>query len=248
MIEPSPPNTSRPRDSARAADNLFEAFEGMIRDGVLKEGDPLPPEREIVQTYGVSRTVVREAVLKLSNKGLVDARPRFRPVVRKPDFDAAMDTVESVVGRLLQDPGGVWNLFETRIMIEAMLVRQAATACAPEDLERLRVALEANGAAVEDSEAFYATDKAFHSILYDIPRNPLLPAIQRAYSNWLEPQWSRMPRLPARNRRNHAAHSAIFEAIKDGNADAAEAALRNHLAEAWKQVEGTFKVSEATGP
>ena len=173
MMNPSPQNAPQHRDSARAADNLFAAFEGMIRDGVLKEGDPLPPEREIVQTYGVSRTVVREAVLKLSNKGLVDARPRFRPIVRKPDFDTAMDTVESVVGRLLQDPGGVWNLFETRIMIEAMLVRQAAMACSREDLDRLRAALDANGAAVEDSEAFYATDKAFHSILYDIPRNPL---------------------------------------------------------------------------
>ncbi len=246
MNEPSSQNASQPRDGARAADNLFRAFEGMIREGVLKEGDPLPPEREIVQTYGVSRTVVREAVLKLSNKGLVDARPRFRPVVRKPDFDAAMDTVENVVGRLLQDPGGVWNLFETRIMIEAMLVRQAATNCAPEDLERLRLALEANGGAVEDSEAFYATDKTFHSILYDIPRNPLLPAIQRAYSNWLEPQWSRMPRLPERNRRNHAAHTEIYDGIRSGDPDRAEKALRRHLAQAWEQVEGTFEISEVT--
>jgi len=73
----------------RAADDLFMEFEKMINTGKLANGDALPPEREIVETYGVSRTVVREAILALSNKGLVDAKPRFRPVVRKPDFDIA---------------------------------------------------------------------------------------------------------------------------------------------------------------
>ncbi|MDJ0968568.1 MAG: GntR family transcriptional regulator, partial [Kiloniellales bacterium] len=55
--------------STRAADGLIQIFEKQILDGTLRDGQPLPPEREIVQTYGVSRTVVREAVLALSNKG-----------------------------------------------------------------------------------------------------------------------------------------------------------------------------------
>ena len=72
--------------NGRAADDLFRTFEQLINSGALVDGQPLPPEREIVETYGVSRTVVREAVLALANKGLVEARPRFRPVVRKPTF------------------------------------------------------------------------------------------------------------------------------------------------------------------
>jgi len=59
----------------RAADELFLEFERMIISGELANGEALPPEREIVDTFGVSRTVVREAILALSNKGLVEAKP-----------------------------------------------------------------------------------------------------------------------------------------------------------------------------
>jgi len=74
-----------------------------------------PPEREIVKSFGVSRTVVREAVLALANKGLIEARPRFRPVVRKPNYETAFETVDSVVSRLLLQPDRVKNLYDTRV-------------------------------------------------------------------------------------------------------------------------------------
>ena len=227
--------------SQRAADNLFLEFEKMILSGSLKDGDPLPPEREIVEKFGVSRTVVREAILALSNKGLVVARPRFRPVVRKPNFDTAIETIENVVHRLLDQHNGVRNLFDTRIMIEASLVRQAAAQATRSDLEALSQALEHNAAAIEDSEKFYQTDTAFHGVLYQIPRNPLLPSIHKAYTTWLAPYWSKMPRLPARNRENYQAHMAIYEAILMRGPDEAEAALREHLANAWDQVRKTFE-------
>jgi DNA-binding FadR family transcriptional regulator len=224
----------------RAADGLFRRFVEMINSGALRDGDPLPPEREIVATYGVSRTVVREAVLALANKGLVEARPRYRPMVRKPSYETAIETVDNVVARLLTQPGGVKNLFDTRIMIEATLVRQAATAAKKDDITALKQALEANEAAIGDSELFYRTDMAFHEVLYRIPRNPVLPAIHKAYTTWLAPHWSKMPRLPDRNRANAKAHKAIYQAILLGDADAAEAALRVHLNDAWNQVRATF--------
>jgi len=224
----------------RAADDLVRHFTHLINDGTLQEGEPLPPEREIVKSFGVSRTVVREAVLALANKGLIEARPRFRPVVRKPSYDTAFETVDSVVSRLLIQPDGVKNLYETRVMIEASLVRQAASAASKEDLRALQLALAANEAAIDDSERFYQTDVGFHSVLYQIPKNPILPAVFKAYAAWLSPQWSRMPRLPERNQTNFEAHSAIYEAILMRDQDLAEAALRRHLAEAWTQVEKTF--------
>jgi DNA-binding FadR family transcriptional regulator len=232
--------TQTPLQTGRAADDLFRIFEDMINKGCLADGQPLPPEREIVETYGVSRTVVREAVLALANKGLVEARPRFRPVVRKPTFETAFETVGNVVGLLLNQKGGVKNLFDTRIMFEAALVRQAALHASKQDIATLKTALEANGASIDDSDAFYQTDMAFHQALYAVPRNPVLPAIHRAYTTWLAPHWSKMPRAPERNRQNHLAHSAIFDAILMRDPDVAEEALRLHLLDAWKQVRETF--------
>ncbi|MDE0697368.1 MAG: GntR family transcriptional regulator, partial [Boseongicola sp.] len=54
----------------RAADNVVSMYERQIIDGTLAVGKPLPPEREIMQAFGVSRTVVREAVQTLSDKAL----------------------------------------------------------------------------------------------------------------------------------------------------------------------------------
>jgi DNA-binding FadR family transcriptional regulator len=227
-------------ETGRAADLVVRHLAEQIRTGALADGQPLPPERDLMEAFGVSRTVVREAVRSLSSRGLIEALPRHRPVVRKPGYDAAIDAVGSVVSHLLGEAGGVKNLFDTRIMIEAALVRQAAQEAKREDIAALRTALERNAAAIEDSDDFYRTDTAFHGVLYDIPRNPVLPAIHRAYTTWLAPQWSQMPRLPARNRMNNQAHAAIFEAILMRDPDAAEARLREHLDRAWAQLRETF--------
>lgn len=229
----------------RSADKLVATFEAQIRSGALADGAVLPPEREIAQSHGVSRTVAREAVLALANKGLIRARKGFRPVVVTPGVDTAIDAVSAIVPHLLQQSGGVRHLFELRILIEVSLVRQAARDARRVDLENLRDALAANGAAVDDAEAFYRTDTAFHGVLFAIPGNPVLPALHRAFTDWLHPHWSAMPRDDTRNIRNHAAHTRVYDAILMRDPDQAEAELRAHLDQAWEQVHTTLRDSTA---
>lgn len=224
----------------RAADNLVSIYERQIIDGTLAVGEPLPPEREIMQSFGVSRTVVREAVQALSAKGLVEARPRFRPVVRTPGYDAAIEAVGSVVNRLLTVPGGVRNLFELRIIMEAALVRDAALHADKNHVARMKQALADNEAAISDSQRFFDTDIAFHRVLYEVPDNPVLPPIHQAYTDWLSSHWTRMPRDPEHDHVNYRAHSRIFESILFRDPDAAGLALRDHLDYAWNQVRQTF--------
>lgn len=228
----------------RAADELFLEFERMIVSGELANGEALPPEREIVETFGVSRTVVREAILALSNKGLVEAKPRFRPVVRKPNFDTAIDTVGNVVSRLLEEGEGVKNLFDTRIMVEVYLARQAAVDAKRDDMQSLKNALEENEAAINNMDLFFQTDVKFHRVLYEMSGNPLLPSIHRAYITWLKPNWVKMPTLPARNQLNFESHTAIYNAILMRDPDKAEAATRKHLADAWDQINKIISVSK----
>lgn len=224
----------------RAADKLIAKFERQIRDGELRAGEPLPTEREIVETHGVSRTVAREAITALANRGLVEARPRYRPVVREPSYDAAVQVVSSVAEQFLKSGQGVKNLFDLRIMHEASLVRTAALSATHDDLKALKEALAANQSAIEDTSLFYETDMAFHAVLYEIPGNPILPAMHRAYTSWLSDHWTRMGSRIERNRQNFAAHTQIFEAILLRDPDSAEEALREHLRDAWMQVADTF--------
>jgi GntR family transcriptional regulator, sialic acid-inducible nan operon repressor len=99
------PALSRP-SSIRAADAVVREIEARIVSGDLADGTPLPPERDLIETYRVSRTVVREAVASLASRGLVESRPRFRPVVRRPGYDAALAAANGVVGHLLAQSGG----------------------------------------------------------------------------------------------------------------------------------------------
>lgn len=228
-------------NSERASDSLVRQIEARIAAGDLADGAPLPPERDLINTYRVSRTVVREAVAALASRGLVESRPRFRPVVRRPGYDAALAAADGVVGHLLAQAGGVKNLYDTRIFLEASLVRQAAKQARKDDIEALKRALDANEAAISDSAAFYRTDVEFHAVLYDIPQNPVFPALHKAFTAWLAPHWVKMPRSPERNRVNFHRHSDIYNAIRDRDPDAAEAALNAHLSAAWEYVRGTFE-------
>lgn len=224
----------------RAADILVAELEMRIGSGILREGSFLPAERQLMSEFDVSRTVAREAVAQLAAKGLVEARPRFRPVVRRPGYDAALSVMGSIVSQLMGEIGTVKNLYDTRVFLEAALVRHAALHARKDDIAALEAALEANEVAILDSARFYATDMAFHAALYEIPRNPVMPAIHRAFTSWLRPHWERMPRAPERNRVNYLSHREIYRCIVERDPDGAERALNGHLAAAWEYVRGTF--------
>ena len=138
-----------------------------------------------MERFGASRTVIREAVTILSIRGLVENRLRFRPTVRKPDFETAVNTLGSVIHHLLAEPGGVGNLFETRVFIERGLVRDAAEFAKKDDISRLRAALKANQEAIPSLKDFYLTDTAFHGVFYQISGNPIMPAVHHAFKSWL---------------------------------------------------------------
>ena len=225
---------------APVGDSLAAELARRIQAGELAPGDRLPPERDLMRRFGVSRSAVREAILRLAGRGLVHTRPGHRPVIRRPDYATAIETLGQLVGHGVEGEAGVWTLFETRIFLEAALARHAALHARPEDMDAMAAALEENRAAIGDPDRFYATDAAFHALLYRVPRNPIYPAVHRAYVEWLSEYWRRMPRAAEIDRVNHAGHAAVFAAIQRRDPDAAEAALRRHLATAWDLVRSTF--------
>ncbi|MCP4386353.1 MAG: FCD domain-containing protein [Hyphomicrobiales bacterium] len=228
----------------RAADIVVRGIERDILSGDLPDRSPLPAERDLMVKYGTSRTVIREAITALSNRGLVENRPRFRPIARMPGYDTALDAAGGIVKHLLSASGGVRTLYDSRIFLERALARDAATSARKTDIENLKEALAANQAAIGDSASFHATDIAFHRVLYQVPDNPIFPAIHQAYTSWLAPHWEKMLRSPERNRVNYQSHKAIFDAIVERDPDAAEQALASHLNAAWEYVRVTFEADQ----
>lgn len=245
MSKLNTPQASNDGENLRAADSLVVELEARIVSGQLPDNQPLPSERELMVEFDSSRTVVREAIAALNSRGLVESKPRFRPIVRKPDYRTVLNATDSIIRHMLSESGGVRNLYESRVFIERGLVRVAAESAKKEDIILLKAALSANYEAIDNSLEFYKTDMAFHGVLYEIPQNPIYPVIHKGYVSWLAPHWERMERSQERNENNYIAHKRIYNAILERDPQAAEIALSDHLESAWRYVKGTFQLEEA---
>lgn len=232
--------------SGRLGDFVSDELARMIMAGEIAEGERLPTERDLMRHFGVSRTAVREAIESLSHRGLANRKFGHRPVARKPNYEVALDRLGNFISHLVADKQGMTELFESRVFVEAGLVRWAAQHARQRDLDNLKQALEANRAAIGNWSEFYATDIAFHAILYGIPGNAIYPAIHKAYVEWLVQLWRSMRTSAELDRMNYAGHLSIFEAISARNPDRAEDALRRHLAAAWELIRSAV-LADSTG-
>jgi len=220
--------------NVRAADTIVRYLEQKIRNGELEDKKPLPTERELMSQFSASRTVVREAITNLTSRRLIENRPRFRPTVKKPDVNSIVDITSGIADHFVQQPSGVKSMYETRIFVERLLVRDAAAHAKKDDINALSRALKKNKECIDDAESFYQSDMALHSVLYQIPRNPIYPALNMAYQNWFSPHWHKIKRPPDRNYVSYRSHEGIVRAIIDRDPDAAEKALTIHLNSAWE--------------
>lgn len=236
------------RSSARrVSDSVRSRLTEMIWSGALSQGERLPTERTLMQQFAVSRAVIREAISELSIRGLLRTRPGYRPIISKPDYGSAFGSMGLIVSNMVAaDEQGVWNLFETRMFLEAALARSAAVNARREDIQQLSGALVRNRQAIGDRGNFELTDSAFHKVLYDIPRNPIFPVVHQSYEAWLYERWRQINADANLDRMNYVSHEAIFQAIVDRDPDAAETALRRHLTAAWELVRSTFQATPAT--
>lgn len=237
----APAGSVKDERPAKASERVSAGIMAAIESQAWKPGERLPPERELMELYGVGRSAVREAIAGLATRGVLQVKPGFRPVIQHRGYESALSTFSALVSGMVGDRAGIQNLFGMRVFVEAALVRHAARHATPKDIDALSAALDANRAAINDPESFYRTDVAFHRVLYGIPGNPILPVIHKLYVDWLYDHWIQMPRSMEINRMNFGAHAAIRDAIVARDPDKAEDLLRRHLATAWQFVETTFE-------
>ncbi|QTL06148.1 GntR family transcriptional regulator [Aquabacter sp. L1I39] len=170
-------------------------------------------EKQIALACGVSRTPVREAILKLADERLVDIFPQYGTFVSRISIPAVRDAMV------------------IRQALERTAVREAAARAQVEDIARLNATLAAQRAAheVERLADFHEQDEAFHQLIAEISGHPNLWRVVRHEKAQVDR--CRILTLPATDRRLSvmAEHAAIIAAIAKGDADAAEAAMQAHL-------------------
>ncbi len=214
----------------RIADKVAEQLRKLVADGVLKAGDRLPSERELSEELGVSRTSVREAVQRLEFEGILETIHGGGSIVK----NLTEQEIRRPIERFLKaDKKHVLELAELRAFMEAWAAGEAAKKRTQADLQRIRDYLEQMEKDLERGRIRYEVDFKFHTEIAAATHNTVyLHLVDNIYHLFLysikvhheEVFVSREDQEMLQKQ-----HSNVFNAIRDGNPDAAKGAMREHL-------------------
>ncbi|MFK4826064.1 FCD domain-containing protein [Paenochrobactrum sp. BZR 588] len=213
----------------RLSDKIAKDIEARILSGELSIGDKLPSERDLMVYYGVGRPAVREALLWLNKTGILAVSNGDRTRVTEPDPRELLQLLSGAAKLLIARDEGIREFQKTRIFVEVAMVREASRLASDADIAALEKLLIANAESAGDNGLFSKTDDAFHQYIVSIVQNSLLDALYDVVLELLEDQRRMSLSHPDALTKAMAAHRNIFEAIRDRDADRAEAAMRAHL-------------------
>lgn len=195
-----------------AAPQVVEALRAAIISLELAPGSALD-RAVLAQSFGVSQTPVRDALIRLSEEGLVLIRAQYTTQVSRIDVPAAREA------------------HFLRRSIEIEIARLLASAPDPAVIDELRAQLsrQVDLAASRDYPAFIAADKEFHRLMYAAAGLPRLWSVVTRMSGHVDRL--RLLHVPTAGKTESimTGHQAILEAIESGDAEAAQRAVREHL-------------------
>lgn len=201
-----------------------------IQSGEIRPGDHLPPERELMDVYGVGRPAVREALQALERSGIVEISHGERAKVVVPTARDLILQIASGTRHLLQSqPDMLEHLKEARLFLEVGTARMAAQKASAQDVEALRARIEEQRAALTHMERFLACDMAFHREIARVSGNPIFPAVIEAVFQWAGDYYQPLVRAPGAEQLTLQEHTRLVDAIAAHDADAAEQAVRAHV-------------------
>jgi GntR family transcriptional repressor for pyruvate dehydrogenase complex len=218
--------TSFPKLSAapNLVDQVVEQIRAEVLAGRLQSGDTLPAEGKLAEQFGVSRTVIREAMHQLRFAGLIEISHGKRPRVKAPNAEASL---VSLVTWMQRSDLAAHQLLEVRRPIECEIVRLAMPNIGPAQVDSLQQTIDALGSATRMQVRIDA-DASFHQQLAEATGNPIFTLLLDALAELLNEQRRQTLRGPGGVRAARD-HQVILDAIASGDVPAAQQAVSDHL-------------------
>lgn len=222
------PVDSRPQT---AVERVVEQLADRVRNGHVRPGDKLPGEASLADEFSVSRPIVREALGQLRERGYIVTVNGRGSFICKPDARGIADALKDQLRFTGETPFDARQLYEVRTAIEVVAVRNACTRSTERQLATMGALLEEMERVQDDPTAFAAADVAFHIEMARASDNPLLalvltPLVETIISGMLESHST----LGAASD-GIRMHGEILRFVREGNPDAAAAAMAQHLRE-----------------
>lgn len=217
----------QPVKANRISDEIVQQIREALLSGRVQSGDRLPTERQLAEQFGASRASVREALRGLEQEGVI----RIKKGVSGGVFVATID--HQLVARPMETllrlkKLSIHEIAEARLIFEPEAARLAAQRATPEDLAQMAEVIQQMDAAVRKGKTFGSYDLKFHKLVAQAARNPVL---QMVSESMLEVASRVITDLrPSVEVLRHVTdcHTAIYMAIRDGNADLAFKLMSEH--------------------
>lgn len=200
-------------------DRAYEVILDALCDGTFKPGERLTQE-DIAARLNVSRQPITHALAVLKSQGFLISSGR-RGV-----------TVTNV------EPGFLQAIYQLRSAVEPLAVGLATSRLDPSSIAKGRALVEHGKALVAsgDAKACLEADMNFHSFIYELAGNPLIADTMRFHWIHMRRGMGQVLRFPGMSISVWKEHGEIFEAMVQGNTDAAAALMRSHLLDAFERV------------
>lgn len=229
------------------AEEVVARLREKIHSGELKLGDRLPPERDLAKQLGVSRPTLRAGIRSLAAVGVLKSKQGAGTFVVEADASPALDSNPL---RMLASLNGFSSaeMFEARLLLEMAITGLAAERATSEHLAALAEELAEMFANLDEPEEYLVHDMRFHQLIAAASGNRIITALMNMVASILFDVRSKTVHRAHDLKESAEMHRQIFRSVREGNIEAARAAMRDHLLLAQKaQAEEIAETFGASG-
>ncbi len=216
----------KPLDTSSLVDKVEANLVGLLQERKLKVGDAIPKEIELAETLGVSRTVVREALLRLRMMGLIESKKKKGAVITSPDLLAIMGRS---MNPYILDGQTLKDIFEIRLVLEIGMADFLFHRITKDDIKQLKEIVSNEPTSTEHHLFNVDHEIRFHGKLYEITGNDTLKKFQKMLlpvfgfvhdSGMLAKQTSL---------KTFVSHKGLVDILETGTPEFFRNAMRKHL-------------------
>ncbi len=209
----------------RLADQVSSHLKESIFQGEYQPGERIPPEHQLVKSFGVSRVIVREAIRNLEQAGLIEIKrgPKGGAFVLPMKHDAVSQVIKDM---LRLGNAEVAHIMEVRLEMEPVVAGLAAERATPEDVETLCRGIE--GMPDAPGDEYVAWNVNFHRLLAKCAHNPMYDILVNILMDFTE---DLILKIKPSERIIHdtTSHPELLDLVRQGDVEGARRKMGFHL-------------------
>jgi GntR family transcriptional repressor for pyruvate dehydrogenase complex len=221
---------------------VIERIREMIRSGALAPGDRLPPERKLAESFGVSRSSLRQAIQALAERRILESRQGDGTYLLTT-IDAALSG-DALLDAINEQRGFLHDIIEFRRIIEPQIAALAAERITAETLDHLKILVCDQQRALMVCRDNGGLDAKFHQLLAASAGNRVIDRVMDAIQTIVNESRSTWLQSSERRSVSVEGHLRIINALEARDAAAASRAMKNHIAEIEHHIFGEQQQEE----